>query len=127
MKQITYPTWGTCSKFINFELDEDHRVHNVQFLGGCDGNTKGIGLLVEGMYAEDIIKKLYKPAVKTPPTMGAVITQTEIDFNVEPAAEPEPAVVTPPEPEPEPEEEKEPTILDKWKIWLNNLVNSVTE
>ena len=29
--------------------------------------------------------------------------------------------------EPEPEEEKEPTILDKWKIWLNNLVNSVTE
>ena len=58
MKQITYPTWGTCSKFINFELDEDHRVHNVQFLGGCDGNTKGIGLLVEGMYAEDIIKKL---------------------------------------------------------------------
>ena len=52
MKQITYPTWGTCSKFINFG------VHNVQFLGGCDGNTKGIGLLVEGMYAEDIIKKL---------------------------------------------------------------------
>ena len=83
----------------------------------------------EDDYYEDIIKKLYKPAVKTPPTMGAVITQTEIDFDVEPAAEPEPAVVTPPEPEPEPEpeEEKEPTILDKWKIWLNNLVNSVTE
>lgn len=58
MKQITYSTWGTCSKFINFELDEDNRLHNVQFLGGCDGNTKGIGLLVEGMYAEDVIKRL---------------------------------------------------------------------
>ena len=81
-------------------------------------------------YYEDIIKRLYKPAVKTPPTMGAVITQTEIQFDVEPAKEPEPAVVTPPETEHEPEEKEEkaePTILDKWKTWLNNLVNSVTE
>ena len=54
MKQYTYETWGTCSKFINFEIDEDGRLHNVQFLGGCDGNTKGVGLLVEGMYAEDV-------------------------------------------------------------------------
>ena len=53
-------------------------------------------------YYEDIIKRLYKPAVKTPPTMGAVITQTEIQFDVEPAKEPEPAVVTPPETEHEP-------------------------
>ena len=58
MKQYTYETWGTWSKFINFEIDEDGRLHNVQFLGGCDGNTKGVGLLVEGMYAEDVIKKL---------------------------------------------------------------------
>ena len=58
MKQITYPTWGTCSKFINFELDEDHRLHNVQFLGGCDGNTKGISSLVRGMKVQDVIAKL---------------------------------------------------------------------
>ena len=58
MEKITYPTWGTCSKFINFELDDENRVHNVQFIGGCNGNTKGIGKLVEGMDAEEVIKRL---------------------------------------------------------------------
>lgn len=58
MEQITYPTWGTCSKFINFELDDENRVHNVQFIGGCNGNTNGIGKLVEGMDAEEVVKRL---------------------------------------------------------------------
>ena len=73
----------------------------------------------EDDYYEEVIKKLYKPIVK--PTMATVITQQELPFEVEPAPEPEPAVV------PEPEEEKEPTILDKWKVWLNNLMSVVTE
>ena len=120
--------WGTAT---DDSLGEDAKV-TILATGMEDRLEAEVQMDVhsnEDDYYEDIIKKLYKPAVKTPPTMGAVITQTEIDFDVEPAAEPEPAVVTPPEPEPEPEpeEEKEPTILDKWKIWLNNLVNSVTE
>ena len=73
----------------------------------------------EDDYYEDVIKKLYRPTVKT--TMATAITQQELPFEVEPAPEPEPAVV------PEPEEEKEPTILDKWKVWLNNLMSVVTE
>ena len=73
----------------------------------------------EDEYYEEVIKKLYKPIVK--PTMATVITQQELPFEVEPAPEPEPAVV------PEPEEEKEPTILDKWKMWLNGLMSVVTE
>ena len=77
----------------------------------------------EDDYYEDVIKKLYRPAVKT--TMATVITQQELPFEVEPAEEPEPAVE--PEPEPEPEEEEEPTILDKWRGWLNNLMKTVTE
>jgi len=82
----------------------------------------------EDDYYEDVIKKLYKPA-KAAPTMAAAITQTELDFEVEPAPEPEPAVIYEPDPtpEPEPEEEKEPTALDKLKIWLNNVMKSVTE
>lgn len=79
----------------------------------------------EDDYYEDLINRLYKPAKKTP-TMAAVITQQEIEFEVEPAPEPEPMPAPIPEPEPEPEE-KEPTILDKWKNWLNNLVNDVVE
>ena len=73
----------------------------------------------EDDYYEEVIKKLYKPIVK--PTMAKVITQQELPFEVEPAPEPEPAVV------PEPEDEKEPTILDKWKVWLNGLMSVVTE
>ena len=58
MKQTTYETFGTCSKFINFELDEEQRVHNVQFIGGCPGNTTGVSLLVEGKKAQEVIDLL---------------------------------------------------------------------
>ena len=43
-----YKTKGTCSQMISFDL-EDGKVKNVQFLGGCNGNLKGIGALVEGV------------------------------------------------------------------------------
>ena len=79
----------------------------------------------EDDYYEDIIKKLYKPSKKT--TLGAVITQTELNFEVEPAPEPEPAKPEPEPAKPEPEEEKEPTMLDKWKIWMNKMMSVVTE
>ena len=40
------------------ELDEDQRVHNVQFIGGCPGNTIGVARLVEGKKAQDVIDML---------------------------------------------------------------------
>ena len=52
-----YTTKGTCSRTILFDL-EDGKVHNVQFIGGCNGNLKGIGSLVEGMNAQDVIEKV---------------------------------------------------------------------
>ena len=52
-----YTTKGTCSRTILFDL-EDGKVHNVQFVGGCNGNLKGIGALVEGMKAEDAIARM---------------------------------------------------------------------
>lgn len=58
MEQTTYETWGTCSKFINFEIDNDHIIHNVHFIGGCAGNTKGVAALVEGKKAEEVIELL---------------------------------------------------------------------
>lgn len=53
-----YRTQGTCSRGITFEIDLDGNLHNVQFEGGCNGNTKGIGLLVEGRNAEEVSKSL---------------------------------------------------------------------
>ncbi len=55
--QFEYKTKGTCSQRILFEI-EDGIIHNVQFLGGCNGNLKGIGSLVEGMPAELVIERL---------------------------------------------------------------------
>ena len=42
---------------IEFEI-EDGILHNVQFYGGCDGNSQGVGRLVEGMKVEEVIQRL---------------------------------------------------------------------
>lgn len=55
--QYEYKTKGTCSQRIFFEI-EDGKVKNVQFLGGCNGNLKGIGSLVEGMDAQEVISRI---------------------------------------------------------------------
>ncbi len=52
-----YKTKGTCSQMISFDL-EDNKVRNVQFLGGCNGNLKGIGALVEGMDIDAVIERV---------------------------------------------------------------------
>ncbi len=52
-----YKTKGTCSQMISFDL-EDGKVKNVQFLGGCNGNLKGIGALVEGMDIDAVIERV---------------------------------------------------------------------
>ncbi len=55
--QFSYKTNGVCSRDILIEV-EDGIVKSVRFNGGCNGNTKGISALVEGMRVEDVIKKL---------------------------------------------------------------------
>jgi uncharacterized protein (TIGR03905 family) len=52
-----YKTSGTCSSKIHFEL-RDGKVHSVSFEDGCDGNLKALGILVEGMDAGELVKKL---------------------------------------------------------------------
>ena len=55
--QYKYKTSGTCSREIYFEI-EDGKLKNVELLGGCNGNLKGIGSLVEGMDIDDVIARL---------------------------------------------------------------------
>ncbi len=52
-----YRTKGVCSSMISFDIN-DGIVSNIRFMGGCNGNLKGISSLAEGMKAEDIIKKI---------------------------------------------------------------------
>lgn len=55
---MIYKTKGVCSQAIEFEISDDKKVHNVKFIGGCSGNTQGVAKLVEGMDAEEVIKRL---------------------------------------------------------------------
>ena len=43
---------------IEVEVDDNHVIKNVQFVGGCNGNTQGIAALVAGQKAEDVIERL---------------------------------------------------------------------
>ena len=52
-----YKTSGTCSQMISFDL-EDNKVKNVKFVGGCNGNLKGIAALVEGMDMDEAIARI---------------------------------------------------------------------
>ncbi len=58
MEEFTYRTSGTCSRMITFSLDDKNRIHDVEFIGGCMGNLKGISSLVEGMPAQDVIDRV---------------------------------------------------------------------
>ena len=58
MTKHEYKTNGTCSRKITFELDDENKVHNVVFEGGCHGNLQGIGKLVEGMDASELVKRV---------------------------------------------------------------------
>lgn len=58
MKNITYRTKGTCSREINVTLDDENKIQEVVFVGGCSGNTSGISRLVVGMSAEEAIRRI---------------------------------------------------------------------
>ena len=52
-----YTPAGICARSITINV-ENGMVTDVQFVGGCNGNLKGIGSLVRGMRVEDVIERL---------------------------------------------------------------------
>lgn len=53
----THRNKGTCSSRVDFSI-EDGKLHNVKFVGGCDGNTKAVAKLLEGMDAQRAVEIL---------------------------------------------------------------------
>lgn len=53
----SYKPHGVCSRGISFDI-EDNVVTNIQFSGGCSGNTQGVAALAEGMDADELIERL---------------------------------------------------------------------
>lgn len=62
-----YKTTGTCAKEIGI-IVKDNIIEEVKFVGGCDGNTKGISILLKGMKVEEVINKLKNVTCRTKPT-----------------------------------------------------------
>ena len=54
---MRYKTKGVCSQEITFDV-QDNKLTNVQFVGGCAGNTQGVARLVEGMEVDEAIRRL---------------------------------------------------------------------
>ena len=55
---MEYKTKGVCSMAIQYDIDDEQKVHNVKFIGGCSGNTQGVAALVAGMKVSDAISRL---------------------------------------------------------------------
>lgn len=55
--KYSYSPAGVCSRQIYLEI-EDGIVKDISFVGGCNGNTKGICALVKGMKVEEIVSRL---------------------------------------------------------------------
>ena len=54
--KTTYTTFGTCSRFIDIELD-GIVVKEVRFVGGCAGNTRGVAALASGMTIDEVVQR----------------------------------------------------------------------
>jgi uncharacterized protein (TIGR03905 family) len=57
LKKRDYQTSGTCSEKIQFNII-DGKLSDVEFIGGCEGNSLGISKLVEGMEIKEVIARL---------------------------------------------------------------------
>lgn len=58
---MVYQTKGVCARQITFDLKDENGkkiVRNVNFVGGCSGNTQGVARLVEGMEVNDAVQRM---------------------------------------------------------------------
>lgn len=51
---FTYSTNGTCSRQIIFDVDNENKIHNLKFIGGCNGNLQGVARLCEGKDIDEV-------------------------------------------------------------------------
>ena len=54
MEHVSFRPQGVCAVKLDFDIDDENKLHNVSFVGGCNGNLKAIGRLVEGRDASEV-------------------------------------------------------------------------
>jgi uncharacterized protein (TIGR03905 family) len=55
--EVRFQPQGVCSKLMSLKI-KDNKILEMETVGGCSGNLKGIGSLVVGMDINEIIKRL---------------------------------------------------------------------
>ena len=58
MQHVSFRPKGVCASQIDFDIDDENRIRNLAFIGGCNGNLKAIGLLAEGQNASNMARLL---------------------------------------------------------------------
>lgn len=56
--EFRYKPKGVCSQEMIFDINEDNTINNLEVIGGCDGNLKGINKLLKGMSIDFVINRL---------------------------------------------------------------------
>lgn len=57
--EYSYKNKGVCSRETIVDIDENtHIINDVRIIGGCSGNTQGVGILLKGMKAEEAITRM---------------------------------------------------------------------
>lgn len=67
MKEYHYKTHGTCSSEIIIQV-EDGIIKDVQFIGGCHGNTQGVSALCKNRSVDEVISLLDGIKCRNKPT-----------------------------------------------------------
>ena len=55
--EVKFQPSGVCSKLMLLKIKND-QILEMETIGGCSGNLKGIGSLVVGMNIDEVIKRL---------------------------------------------------------------------
>lgn len=84
MNKIFYKTQGTCSQYIELEADDRGILTHVNIIGGCPGNTQGLGRLLIGMHLDEAKRRLKgircgNKATSCPDQLALAIEQMERD------------------------------------------------
>ncbi|MFI3319285.1 MAG: TIGR03905 family TSCPD domain-containing protein [Rikenellaceae bacterium] len=59
MKSYSFtPSSRVCCRHMEVAIDDNGIIEDAQFMGGCNGNLKGIKALIKGMSVEEVISRL---------------------------------------------------------------------
>lgn len=54
MEKFSYHPKGVCARQMNFEI-ENNQIQNVEVIGGCQGNLKGICNILKNKSLDEVI------------------------------------------------------------------------